>query len=120
LKGEDVPAQDNDRLDDETDKLLADFFQRERPALWPEPPWRRHVAAYQSVGLVRARSVLVAALVVAAVGLSCLGELPSSWPGPREGLTNGKMEANRSPAPVKKPPLPGFRVPELPKGNHLK
>jgi len=116
-EGLEVSAHDNDRQNDETERLLADFFRRERPAAWPEPPWRGHMSRGRPSGSLRARSVLVAALVLAAVGLSSLGELPSTWPGPRDGFTRGKMEANRSPAATKKTPLPGFRVPEPPKAD---
>jgi hypothetical protein len=109
-----VSAQDNDKQYDDTDRILTEFFQSERPSQWPEPPWRKHVTSRRAHSSARGRMVLVAALVLAAVGLAWLGEPPSSWPGSQELLTKGKMEASRVPAATKKSPLPGFRVPELP------
>ena len=106
-----MSAQDSDRQDGEADLLLTDFFRGERPTTWPEPPWRRQSTSPRGSDRLRGRSILVAALVLAAVGLSMLGELPSAWPGPQDPFSSGKMEANRLPAPTKKARLPGFRVP---------
>jgi hypothetical protein len=109
-----VSAHDSDWQNGAAELLLAKFFRDERPTTWPEPPWRRQSTSPRGSDGLRGRSILVAALVLAAVGLSMLGELPSTWPGPQDTFSRGKMEASRLPAPTKKTRLPGFRVPADP------
>jgi hypothetical protein len=112
MKGTVVSTNDsNDRADD-TERLLHNFFRSERPQVWPEPPWRRRAVAPNTRHSMRGKSVLVAALVVAAVGLSFLGEPPSSWPGSRSPLIKSKMEASR---PSKLPETKSRAVPQIPK-----
>jgi hypothetical protein len=66
---------------------------------------------------MRGKMVLVAALVLTAVGLSIVGEAPSSWPGSRDVFNKSKMEASRPSATRKHAPLPGFRIPDAAKTN---
>ena len=111
---------DSDQKAYDTERLLSDFFRSERPHSWPEPPWRRQVTAPQNRRVMRGRSVLVAALVMAAVGLWILGEAPSQWPGSRDSSTKAKMEASRQNKIIKPAPLPGFRIPGASKSTQSK
>ena len=100
MKGTAVSTNDSDKISAHAERLLHDFFRSELPRSWPEPPWRKRAVAPHARHSIRGRSVLVAALVFAAVGLSFLGERPSSWPESRAPLAKSKMEASR---PSKKP-----------------
>lgn len=112
-----MPSKEIEQQDKDAELLLTEFFRNERPRSWPEPPWRQPATVVRAGRSLRARFVMVAALVLAAVGLSSLGELPSSWPGAKETFGKGRMEASRPSTPTKTSPLPGFRVPELPKAG---
>ena len=95
MKGTAVSTSNRKERANDTDGLLRDFFRSERPRVWPEPPWRKQAVTLHARHSLRGRSVLVAALVLAALGLSFLGEVPNSWPGPRSPLIKSKMEASR-------------------------
>ncbi len=66
---------------------------------------------------MRGKWALVAALLLATLGLSLVGEVPSSWPGSRDSIGKGKLEASRPSRSTKLAPLPGFRVPDAAKKN---
>lgn len=112
-----MSASDNDNQADRTDRLLTDFFRGELPRAWPKPPWRGQATAPLAPHGMRGKWALVAALVLATVGLSLVGEVPSSWPGSRDPLTKGKLEASRPSRSTKPAPLPGFRVPDAAKAS---
>jgi hypothetical protein len=93
------------------DRVLTEFFQAERPRTWPRLPELVAVHQRSNRRFARARLLLVAALLLACVGLSALGEVPGTWPAASPGGESSKLEAKRTATSKAPATLPGQRLP---------
>jgi hypothetical protein len=77
------------------DVWLSSHFRAELPSPWPAPPWRSTAATKTNRRSWHGKALIVAALVLASLGLSLLGEVPGSWPPGTTKRLTGSLEARR-------------------------
>jgi hypothetical protein len=110
-KGTIVSANQREEEMKPIDRVLTDFFQAERPRTWPRLPELVATNQRPNRRFARARLLLVAALLLACVGLSALGEVPGTWPAASPGGESSKLEAKRTATSKQPAALPGQRLP---------
>ncbi len=94
--------------------MLTEFFQSELPRTWPPITKLAQTRLQPNRRFARARLLILAAMLLACIGLSALGEVPGTWPastGPRE---QGKLEAKRSSKSKASAALPGKSLSGIP------
>jgi hypothetical protein len=97
------------------DRMLSEFFRSERPSVWPTLPATRVRNPAGRSRIRQARLVVLAALILASLGVLLLGEAPGGWPAASSLRNRGTLEAKRNAASKAPGVLPGKSLPaELP------